>query len=100
MNGLAQLGDALTKSSSRKTLLQLLTNNHRWRLVHDEKFVSGRKLKKRKMLEKIREQQDFFVGEVARMAREKRWPWDEEVRRMGDDLIGLACTSSRHVSGA
>ena len=98
VNGNAQLADPLTKRNERKTLLQLLMNHQRWRLVHDEKFVSGRKLKKQEMLKKIREQEALFVAAVAEMAEAERWPWSsqEEPRSMGDEQIRLPLNTCNH----
>ena len=83
--------NGLTKKNERKVILQLLMGNQRWRLIHDEKFVSGRKMKKQEMWKKIREQEALFVSEVAKMANACMWPWDdhEEPRSMGDEQIQL-----------
>ena len=91
VNGGAQIADSLTKRNDRRVILQLLSSGQRWRLVHDPKFVSGRKLKKQEMLKLIREQQTLFVAEVAKLARECKWPWldSEEPRNMGDESIQL-----------
>ena len=94
VNGMAQLADALTKSNARKVFLQLMSSGQRWRLVHDDKFVAGRKLKKKELLQKIRESEQLFVEAIAKMAREQRWPWiedDEEVRNGADERIQLPC---------
>ena len=99
VNGLAQLGDSLTKKNDRRAILQLLSDGQRWRLVHDEKFISGRKLKKQEMLKLMREQQTLFVASVAKMAQQCRWPWTdhEEPRSMGDERIGLPLSSDTHI---
>ena len=68
MNGLAQLADSLTKRNDQKVILQLLSSGQRWRLIHDPKFVSGRRMKKQETLRKIREQEVMFVDAVAKMA--------------------------------
>ena len=67
-NGLAMIADSLTKRGDRKVILQLLSAGQRWRLVHDEKFTSGRKMKKQEMLRKIREQETLFIEAIGRMA--------------------------------
>ena len=97
VNGLAQIGDSLTKRGDRKVILQLLSSGQRWRLIHDEKFTSGRKMKKAEMLRKIREQEALFVDAIGRMAESCRWPWvsQEEPRSMGDERIELPL---QHVS--
>eukprot|EP00438_Fugacium_kawagutii_P004153 Skav203992 [mRNA] locus=scaffold3297:153239:156406:+ [translate_table: standard] len=94
VNGNAQIADTLTKFNSRKALLQLLANGQRWKLIHDENFVSGRKLKKAELLKKLNEQQAFFVEEVRKMAMKQRWPWLEsaeleESRNGVDETIRL-----------
>ena len=43
VNAMAQLADALTKIRA-KVLLQWYSQRQFWRLIHDEKFVSGRKI--------------------------------------------------------
>jgi len=95
VGGVAQLADCLTKKNERKVILQLLMGHQRWRLIHDEKFVSGRKMKKQEMLKKISEQEAHFVEEVARMANACMWPWQdhEEPRSMGDEQIRLPLTT-------
>ena len=79
VNGVAQLADAMTKSNSRRVLLQCFSGNQRWRLIHDEKFTAGKKLKKRELLKKLQESEVSFVGQVRKLAAENRWPWDEPV---------------------
>ena len=97
VNGLAQLADSLTKRNERKVILQLLMAHQRWRLIHDEKFTSGRKMKKQEMLKKIREQENIFVAAVAKMASVAKWPWHdhEEPRSMGDEQIRLPLITCR-----
>ena len=46
VNGLSQLADSLTKANAKKTLLQFLSGKQFWRLVHDPKFESGRRVHK------------------------------------------------------
>eukprot|EP00435_Cladocopium_sp_Y103_P025486 s1363_g6.t1 len=77
VNGLAQLGDSLTKAGARKTFLQFLSQRQFWRLVDDPKFESGRRVHKREMEKKLREMEEFFIGEVRRAAERNNWPWDE-----------------------
>eukprot|EP00434_Breviolum_minutum_P042849 symbB.v1.2.038157.t2/scaffold5850.1/size23116/1 len=57
VHGGAQLGDGLTKWSSRKVLLQFLVANQWWRLVHDPKFEAGRKVKKKELERQMRERE-------------------------------------------
>ena len=80
-------------------------NHQRWRLVHDENFVSGRTLKKQEMLKKIRPQEALFIAAVAEMAQAERWPWSnqEEPRSMGDEQIQLplnTCKPITHVDSS
>ena len=77
VNGLAQLGDSLTKAGARKTFLQFLSQRQFWRLVDDPKFESGRKVHKREMEKKLREMEEFFINEVRRAAEKNNWPWNE-----------------------
>ena len=76
VHGGAQLGDSLTKSQARKVLLQFLANGQRWKLVHDPKFESGRKVRKRELEKIIREAEVAFVSEIGKLAQAQRWPWD------------------------
>ena len=46
VNGDVQLADPLTKANSRKVLLQFFPSGQRWRLIHDEEFISGKRLRK------------------------------------------------------
>ena len=57
--GLAQLADTLTK-------------------YNDETFTAGRKVHKKALERKLREDQDFFVAAVKEMAEKSGWPWIEE----------------------
>ena len=77
VNGLAQLADSMTKANAKKTILQFLSGRQFWRLVHDPKFESGRKVHKREMERKLREMQEFFVQEVKKAAYKHNWPWTE-----------------------
>eukprot|EP00438_Fugacium_kawagutii_P006161 Skav207449 [mRNA] locus=scaffold3545:28907:32044:+ [translate_table: standard] len=90
--GTAQLADSLTKSNSRKAILQMLCNGQRWKLIHDPDFVAGRKLKKQEMLKHLREQETVFFSKIAEWAKQNRWPWQdslEESRSMGDEMITI-----------
>lgn len=77
VNGLSQLADSLTKAHAKKTLLQFLSGKQFWRLVHDPKFESGRRVHKREMERKLREMEQFFVQEVKKAAMKHNWPWTE-----------------------
>ena len=76
--GLAQLADTLTKYNDRKALLQFFAQKQFWKLVHDETFTAGRKVHKKALERKLREDQDFFVAAVKEMAEKSGWPWIEE----------------------
>ena len=77
VNGLAQLADSLTKADNRKTLLQFLAQKQHWRLIHDEKFTAGRKLHKRELERKMKEDEQYFVGQLKALATKNHWPWLE-----------------------
>lgn len=77
VNGLAQLADSLTKSESRKVLLQFFGQKQFWRLVHDEKFVAGRKLRKRELEKQLDQEEIRFVQWVKDQAAKHHWPWDD-----------------------
>ena len=74
--GLAQLADTLTKYNDRKALLQFFAQKQFWKLVHDETFTAGRKVHKKALERKLREDQDFFVAAVKEHGREKRLAMD------------------------
>ena len=76
VNGLAQLGDSLTKFGARKTILQFFSQKQFWRLVHDDKFEAGRKIHKRALEKKWREMQANFVDTLRGLAAKHNWPWD------------------------
>ena len=78
VNGLAQIGDSLTKAGARKVILQFLSQRQHWRLIHDEKFESGRKVHKKEMERRLREMEQFFINEVKKAAERNNWPWTEE----------------------
>eukprot|EP00435_Cladocopium_sp_Y103_P023442 s1426_g5.t1 len=69
VNGLAQLGDCLTKANERKVFLKFLANGQKWRLVHDEQFIAGRKVRKRELEQATRDMQQGFVMAIKEMAR-------------------------------
>ena len=85
VNGLSQLADPLTKANSRKVLLHMMSMGQRWRLVHDEKFTAGKKIRKQEMLKRIRDMENQFIQAIDNLARINRWPqYDEDPRSMGD----------------
>lgn len=45
VNGLAQLGDCLTKFGQKKMFLQFMADGQFWRLTHDPSFTAGKKLR-------------------------------------------------------
>jgi hypothetical protein len=77
VNGLAQLADALTKHGAMKVLLQFYQQRHHWRLVHDDKFTSGRKIGKREMLKELNGHHNHFIYLVKKLAADCNLPWDE-----------------------
>ena len=86
VNGTEQLADSLTKASSRRVMHQFLAGSQYWKLVFDEKFTAGRKIKKRDLLEKLRSAEVSFVSLVRKLAVENRWPTDHlSLRSMGDE---------------
>lgn len=76
--GLAQLADTLTKYNDRKPLLQFLSQRQFWKLVRDETFTAGRKMQKKTLERKLREDQEYFVAAVKDMADKSGWPWIED----------------------
>ena len=86
VNGLAQLADSLTKANNRKVLLNMLSQNQKWRLVFDPKFVAGKK-KKKELLEEIRKQQEGFINCIKRLAESNRWPWEDPEDKNGVDVL-------------
>ena len=86
VNGLAQLADSLTKANDRKVLLQMLSNQQKWRIVFDPKFVAGKK-KKKELLEELRKQHDGFINCMRRLAESNRWPWDDSEDKNGVDVM-------------
>ena len=85
VNGLAMLTDCLTKANERKIFLQFLAAGQKWMLVHDERFVAGKKLRKRELEQATMELK--FIGCVREMAMKSHWPWQDihdEPRSMVD----------------
>ena len=79
--GLAQLADSLTKFADRKNFLQFLAQRQYWRLVDDQTFTAGRKLTKRALEQKLKEEESYFVDAVRELAERNNWPWIEaEIR--------------------
>eukprot|EP00435_Cladocopium_sp_Y103_P019899 s669_g4.t2 len=76
VNGHAMLADSLTKGNSRHVILQFLASGQRWRLIFDEKFVSGKRLRKQE-LERMAAEEQAFVAEVRKMAIQQRYPWTD-----------------------
>ena len=87
VNGLAQLGDSLTKYGARKTLLQFFSQKQYWRLVHDEKFEAGKKVHKRAMEQKLREMQEAYVASLKSLAARNNWPWDDGLEKADDSHL-------------
>ena len=88
VNRLAQLADCLTKTNVRKSMLQFMADGQRWRPVDDPKFTAGKKLKKRELLERVKNLKAQFVSSIREMALSQRWPWEEpEVRNSTDELL-------------
>eukprot|EP00435_Cladocopium_sp_Y103_P047941 s1625_g14.t1 len=65
VNGLAQLADAMTKTGTRKILLQFFGQRQHWRLVHDNKFESGRRVHKKELEKRLKEMEENFVNFVS-----------------------------------
>lgn len=84
VNGLAQLGDSLTKWQARKAILQFLANGQRWKLVDDPMFVAGKKLGKKALERQVEDRQSFFLKWMKRLADEYHWPWQETLERSED----------------
>ena len=92
VHGGVQLGDSLTKTGARKVLLQFLANGQKWKIVHDPKFESGRKVRKRELERQIRETEISFVRQIADMAIKSRWPFDHDdqsLRIWGDAITDM-----------
>ena len=89
VHGGAQLGDGLTKWSSRKVLLQFFAANQRWKLIHDPKFESGRKVKKKELERQMRDREVSFIKMMEELAHQNRWPWIEpqSLRSITDESI-------------
>ena len=84
VNGLAQLGDSLTKWQARKAILQFLANGQRWKLVDDPMFVAGKKLGKKALERQVEDRQSFFLRWIRKVADENHWPWQETLERSED----------------
>ena len=90
VNGMMQLGDCLTKFGERKVFLQFLANQQRWKLIHDEQFTAGRKVRKREFEKSLKSQEETFMAAMATFARMNCWHWDDEdPRSMGDESCRL-----------
>ena len=76
VNGMAQLADALTKIGA-KVLLQWYSQRQFWRLIHDDKFISGRKIHKRALMKELESHHVNFLYLVKKLAHESGYPWDE-----------------------
>ena len=89
VNGLAQLADCLRKFNQKKFFLQFLAGGQKWRLVFDEKFVAGKKLRKRQLEEATRSMEEtLFLSEVRKFALPNRFPWtDDDSRSVGDESL-------------
>eukprot|EP00435_Cladocopium_sp_Y103_P036411 s1143_g9.t1 len=72
VNGLAMLADCLTKANERKVFLQFLAAGQKWLLIHDERFVAGKKLRKRELEQATRDMELKFIGCVREMAMKSR----------------------------
>ena len=81
VNGLAQLGDSLTKWQARKAILQFFARGQRWRLVDDPMFVAGKKLGKRALERQVGDRQSKFLAWMKQMASDNHWPWTESLER-------------------
>jgi hypothetical protein len=68
-------------------LADCLTKAKAWRLIHDESFTAGKKLKKRELIQAMKDQEAQFMEEVEKIAKSNCWPWHSvEPRSMVDDL--------------
>lgn len=68
VTGLAMLADCLTNANERKVFLQFLAANQKRLLVHDERFVAGRKLRKREIESATKDMELKFIGCVRETA--------------------------------
>ena len=68
--------------------LQFLLQGQTWRLVHDDTFTAGKKLRKQELERSLQKLEEWFIGEVRKLAKANRWPWIEldELRNKGDEL--------------
>ncbi|CAE7194809.1 GIP [Symbiodinium natans] len=77
VNGTAQLADGLTKDNAgaRRGFLEFLARGQRWSVVHDPSFTAGKKLTKRQLQQKLKDQENFFVGALKAFAASSHYPW-------------------------
>ena len=89
VNGLAQLGDCLTKYNQKKMFLQFLADSQFWRLIHDESFTAGKKLRKRELEKANAEMKEFFLGRLQELATANKWPsiFGDDPRSVGDESL-------------
>ena len=80
VNGLAMLvADCLRKTSERKIFLQFLARGQAWRLIHDESFTAGKKLRKREVIQAMKDKEAHFIAEAEKIAKFNCWPWHSAV---------------------
>ena len=91
VNGDVQLADPLTKANSRKVLLQFFASGQRWRLIHDEEFISGKRLRKKELEKLLQNDEKHFVNLIREMAMKYRWPWTNvsDLRNKGDEISAV-----------
>jgi hypothetical protein len=55
-------------------------------IIHDPKFESGRRVKKKELERLFREKEELFIRAIQKMACECHWPYDDGInlRNMGD----------------
>ena len=100
MNGLAQLADCLTKAGERRVFLQFMARGQSWRIIHDEQFTAGRKLK-RQLEQAAKEAESLFIEQLKKLALEQRWPWDtDEPRSRGDVRLEGMSDPVEHVDSS
>ena len=90
----AQLADALTKGGdAKKMMMRFFSEGQRWQLIHDPEFTSGKKVRKKELLEKMKRMQDTFVLAVIQGAEMYIWPFSteadtSELRIVRDEISG------------
>ena len=89
VNGLAQVADVLTNFGEWKVFLQLLSRGQCWKLIHDDQFTAGRRIKKQELERQIRETEDSFIRQVAAMAKANHWPWEEHEGPHEPRVLGM-----------